>query len=236
MAGQQNDLLLYSYKFKFKDGKEKVFKILIDPETLTVVRRSGGPLPEWAAMDNFKCELCPIDRGKTHYCPVAVNLIDIIKFFSDIPSYEEVVLEVTTNERTYVKNTSVQVGVGGILGILMPSSGCPTLGKLKPLVRFHLPFASIQETEFRVYSMYLLAQYLKMRKGKTPDWQMKDLKKVYEDIEKLNLNIAQKIADLEAMDTSINAVVVLNNFANTITFSLDEDDLSSIENLFTDLM
>lgn len=232
MADNQNDLLRYSYKFKFKNQIEKTFEVFLNPTTLDVVRDKCEDTLDWTRLENFQCGNCDIDREKHECCPVAVSLKDIISFFSDIPSYEEIELEVTTPERTYSKHTSVQVGVGGILGILMPTSGCPTLGKLKPLVRFHLPFASIQETEFRVFSMYLLAQYFKMKKGLEPDWDMKHLKKMYEDIQKLNVNIARKIADLEAKDASINAVVVLNNFADSIQFSLDDDDLSNIEFLF----
>lgn len=234
MSKSEKKLLVYSYRFKFKDNKEETFQVTLDPETLTVIKNDSEPFPDWASFDNFQCNICPIENKSNGFCPVAVNLIDIIKFFSNTHSYEEIELEVTTPERTYSKETTVQVGVGGILGILMPSSGCPTFGKLKPLVRFHLPFASLQETEFRVYSMYLLAQYVRMKKGQSADWDMKGLKQVYEDIQKLNVNIAQKIADLEAQDASINAVVVLNNFADTISFSLDEDDLSNIETLFND--
>jgi hypothetical protein len=234
VSKSEKKLLVYSYRFKFKDNKEETFQVTLDPETLTVIKNDSEPFPDWASFDNFQCDICPIENKSNGFCPVAINLIDIIKFFSNIHSYEEIELEVTTPERTYSKETTVQVGVGGILGILMPSSGCPTFGKLKPLVRFHLPFASLQETEFRVYSMYLLAQYVRMKKGQSADWDMKGLKQVYEDIQKLNVNIAQKIADLEAQDASINAVVVLNNFADTISFSLDEDDLSNIETLFND--
>lgn len=236
MTVNQKDLLKYSYKFAFKDKSEKTFEVFLNPRTLDVVREGCDNSPEWTKLENFQCNSCQIDKEKYECCPVAVSLKDIITFFSNIPSYEEIVLEVTTPERTYVKDTSVQVGVGGIIGILMPTSGCPTLGKLKPLVRFHLPFASIQETEFRVFSMYLLAQYFKMKKGKEPDWEMKNLKEMYEDIQKLNVNIARKIADLEAKDASINAVVVLNNFADSIQFSLDDDDLSDIEFLFKNLI
>ena len=31
---------------------------------------------------------------------------------------------------------------------------------LKPMVRFHLPFATVEETVFRSVSTYLLSQYL----------------------------------------------------------------------------
>ena len=37
----------------------------------------------------------------------------------------------------------------------MALSGCPVLEQLKPMARFHLPFASVEETIYRAASMYL---------------------------------------------------------------------------------
>lgn len=236
MSANNENILTISYTFYFKEGTQQTYKINLESNTLTILRKIDEALPEWTLLENFSCPHCPLDKTQFKYCPIAVNLKEIITFFSDTPSYEEVRVVVDTEERRYEKMTSVQVGVGGILGILMPTSGCPILGKLKPLVRFHLPFATIQETEYRVFSMFLLAQYLKMRKGEEPDWNLNSLKNLYEDLQKLNTNIARKIADLEKQDASINAVVVLNNFADSVTFCLDEDDVSDFEFLFKEFM
>jgi hypothetical protein len=115
-----------------------------------------------------------------------------------------------------------------MMGIRMVSSGCPVMGKLKPMLHFHLPFATLEETQVRALSIYLLAQYVKNKKGGEPDWEMDGLVKIYEDIRVLNLNVSRKIADLEDKDTSINSLVILNNFADYVTFTIDEfmiDDL-----------
>ncbi len=219
------------YKFIFEDGTERIFSINIDTATLTIIRESNDNLPGWAKLDSFKCPNCPLNITENEYCPIAVNLKDIIAFFSDIPSFEKAKTIVKTPDRTYYKHTPVQDGVGAIVGLIMASSGCPILGKLKPLVKFHLPFASIDETEYRVFAMYVLAQFIRNRNGKEADWELKKLKDYYDDIKIVNQNVARKIADLEKLDTSINAVVVLNNFADTVTFSVDENDLSMYENL-----
>ncbi len=233
---KENSVIYIKYRFCFENREEKIFDVYIEPKTMTLIRTDREPPPAWTRMENFKCPHCPLDEEEYLYCPVAVNLKDVINFFSSTPSYERVKIYVETDDRTYFKDTAVQDGVGSIAGILMSTSGCPILGKLKSLVKFHLPFASIEETEFRAFSMYLIAQYIKMTKGKEPDWEMKGLKKVYEDIQLLNQNVAQKIADLEKRDASINAVVVLNNFADMVSFSLDEKDVSNFEELFRDLI
>ena len=143
---------------------------------------------------------------------------------------------IETNQRTYSKDCNVQTGVSGLMGVIMPASGCPVLGKLKPLARFHLPFSSLEETEFRVFSMYLLAQFIRMKEGKDSDWQLKGLQKIYDDIHQVNQYIAEKIRDLENKDASINAVVILNNFADSVSMSIEEEDLWKIEPLFRDYL
>lgn len=233
---QKKDLLRYLYTFTFDNGLTKNFEVLVDQATLLLAHNEEEKYPEWTKLNNFACPHCPLNKSENIYCPVAVNLKDIIDFFSDMPSFEIADIKVETNNRIFYKKTSVQSGVSGIIGIIMPTSGCPITAKLRPMVKFHLPFASIDETEFRVFSMYLFAQYLKQRKGDKPDWEMKDLKKLYDDILLMNQNIARRIADLEKKDTSINAVVVLNNFADSVAFSLDEDDLSDLESYFSELL
>lgn len=225
------NILKFIYKFVFNDKSSKSFEIKIDSETLDIIRDKKD-YPDWTKFEQFGCEHCIIKNREGQNCPVAMNLSDIIEFFTDTPSYEEAKIYVISNERQYAKKTSVQVGVSSIIGILMATSGCTHLAKMKPLVRFHLPFASLEDTEFRVLSMYLLAQYFRKKNNQSVDWELKGLMKVYEDIQKVNQNVAAKIADLEKRDTSINAVVVLNNFADFVTFSIDEKDFDHLESLF----
>ena len=56
--------------------------------------------------------------------------------------------------------------VFSLIGIYMVTSGCPIMDKLRPMARFHLPFASTEETIYRAISTYLLGQYFLEQKGK----------------------------------------------------------------------
>lgn len=231
MSHSEN-ILKYVYTFVFNDGTEKKFEILLDRKTLNIISNEQKEIVEWARRDQFKCanEFC--NTLHKDYCPIAVNIDNIIKFFSDINSYETVKIYAEVDERTYYKETSVQKGISSLIGIIMPTSGCPVLAKLKPLTRFHLPFASIEETEFRVIGMYLFVQYMIMQRGGEPDWEMKKLKKIYEDILKINRTLSEKVASLENKDASINAIVALDNFAQFISSSLEYNDLTDFEDIF----
>lgn len=234
MTEANNSELVFEYQFNFENGIEKHFTIRIDKSTLNIIRNSSEELPTWTEMRNFKCPHCPLNPDDNKHCPVAINLADIIEEFKEFPSYQDADVKVITPDRTYYKRTSLQAGVSSLIGIKMVTSGCPIIGRLKSMVNFHLPFATLEETQIRVFSFYLLHQYIKWKKGDNPDWEMKELIKIYEDIRILNQNVSKKIANLELQDTSINSLVILNNFAEYVTFTLDEKILDEIESFIKD--
>lgn len=231
-----NELRKISYKFEFEDGTHRSFDVFIEPNTLQIVRQNKKAPADWTKLENFECKHCPLDKNEYQYCPVAVNLEELIEFFSDRVSYERVNVNVQTEERSYFKETDIQSAVGSLIGILMPASGCPVMAKLRPMLRFHLPFATIEETEYRVFTTYTLAQFLRYKKGKQPDWEMKSLAELYENIQKVNTNVVKKIAKLEKRDASINSVIILNNFAQNVTLELDDDDFSHLNKIFQSWM
>jgi hypothetical protein len=236
MSGLDNPAVeQITYKFKFNDKPDKEFVINIETKSFGLIRCSANPPADWTRLERFACPNCPIADSEFEYCPIAVNLMDIIEFFSEIPSYEKTNIEVHTSKRTYCKDTSVQQGVSAIIGVVMSTSGCPVLSKLRPMARFHLPFADLDETQMRIFSFYLLAQYLKMRKDGDADWKMDELGELYSRIRDINVNIANRIANLEKEDASINAVVVLNNFAHSVSLSID-DNLEEIEPYLTEFI
>jgi hypothetical protein len=118
-----------------------------------------------------------------------------------------------------------------LLGIYMVASGCPIMEKLKPMVRFHLPFASIQETVYRVFSMYLTAQYYRSKKGLKPDWSLQGLAKLYHNINELNIRLSRRIAKASEQDATINALVSLDVFTHFLQTPLSEL-MNSLEPIF----
>ena len=209
------------YSFNFGGNIEKSFDVNLDSKTLFILDSGNSKTPDWALLKEFKCSNCPLESSSTLYCPLAKHLAVVIEFFQNLPSFQEVTVRVESNERTTYKNTTVQIGVGSLMGIIMSCSGCPIVGKLRSLVRFHVPFAMLEETEYRVISMYVFAQYLKLLKGEETDWDLKNLKSLYENIQVVNKNIVNQLSDIEMNDTSRNAVVTLSNFAEYIMWNLE---------------
>ena len=49
-------------------------------------------------------------------------------------------------ERSFTLQLGARQAIISPLGIYMVTSGCPIMNKLRPMVRFHPPFATIAET------------------------------------------------------------------------------------------
>lgn len=222
----------YKYRFRFSNGWEKEFNVRLDNRTLRLIRPKAQSYPEWTNLNYFKCPNCPLEEDKHDSCPLAVNLADIIDAFKESLSYEEVDVSIETEARIYMKHTTLQRALSSLVGIYMVTSGCPVMDKLKPMVRYHLPFATEEETRYRAMTMYLLAQFLLKRRGMNPDWELRNLVCIYEDVRRVNRGFHKRIANIKIKDASINALVILDCFADYIEFSINKDVLDELELLF----
>jgi len=214
-------ILTYRYKFQFDDGTEKLFEVLLDGQTLQVIQHIPDHLAEWTKLTYQQCKNCPLKD--VVYCPVAAHIAPLINEFKFSNSYEKTWVVVETPERTYAHETTVQNGLSAILGIYMVTSGCPLLDYLRPMVRFHLPFATADETVFRAVSMYLIAQYFRERKGLKPNWQLDGLMEIYKDIGTVNKGMWDRLSKASTYDANVNALIVLSAFGDALRFSLKKD-------------
>ncbi|MEX2089727.1 MAG: hypothetical protein WEB62_08135 [Bacteroidota bacterium] len=221
----------YRYLFRYEDGREKEFNIELDGETLALIPAEQAEPPEWTKLKYSQCRNCPLPDTVTH-CPVAVNLGRLVDAFRDDVSYESTTITVETPQRTYVKKTTLQKGLSSIIGVYMVTSDCPVLDKLRPMSRFHLPFATPVETFFRSISAYLTAQFLLMRKQKEPDWSLDKLVDIYKAINVVNRGMSERLLNASEKDANVNALVILHSFGDGIGYFI-EDGLNEIEPMFS---
>ena len=114
----------------------------------------------------------------------------------------------------------------------MVTSGCSVMDKLRPMVRFPLPLASVEETTFRALAMYLVVQYFLAQRGEDPDWQLQRLPDVYKEVHVVNQSFPNRLRAASGKDASPNALVRLDTFASSILMSLDMDQMESFQALF----
>lgn len=233
------------YTFRWHDGSQSRIEIALDPITLRFLAPPKTRGSAWTRLKSNQCAHCPLREIDHPLCPVAWRIEEVLPLFTQRFSYEPVEVLVETAARTYSKKTTVEVGFSSLLGIVMASSGCPTMARLRPLVRYHLPFATADESIYRVIAWYLMEQYLKTRQlgkndasdgsqAKRPskaaasetapvDWSLKRLVEDYADIREVNQKMATRLQTSEQKDAGKNAVVRLDNFAHLLTFSVGLD-------------
>ena len=228
-----SDSTFIHYHFVFEDKSEAHFPINLRLHDLTYIPQNNKTHASWTNLEFNQCECCQLNQRDTSHCPIAVNLENIITIFKNRRSYERVLLRVKTPERVYEKDIPLQHGLGSLLGIIMVTTGCPTMSILRPMVRFHLPFATIEETLYRSVSCYLLGQYFRLKKGNEPDWNLEGLAEAYEDIQKINIGMTDRLRSISEEDANANAGVVLEVFAKALPSSIVES-VKELEYLFQD--
>ncbi len=209
------------YVYRFEDGRTIKFELALDPATLRLTMEKRQSLENWTLLRSNKCRICPLDERTHTHCPVAVQLSGVVEKFSTFVSHDKVSVACIVEERTYSKNTTVQMGLSPLVGIIMTTSGCPVMEQLKPMVRFHLPFASLEETIFRMVSMYLVAQYIRRQAGKTAEWSLEGLAKIYAQVSQVNNDFAERLTAASQNDVNVNALVNLDAFAKMVPLAAD---------------
>ncbi|MBI4677624.1 MAG: hypothetical protein HY748_08575 [Elusimicrobia bacterium] len=227
-----------TYRFTLDDGKAMEFPVRLDPETLDAAPQERPSYPEWTLLSSCRCPNCPLPEGPDRRCPAAERVVDIVGAFKDSASTEVALVEVVRDARRFSKRTTLAEGVSALLGVIMPTSGCPILGKLKPNVLTHIPFSTIQETIFRTLALYLFAQFLIQRRGGRPDWKIEGLAGLIEDIHTVNRHFSDRFFQCCLKDVNVNALVHLDSFAELTAMATQRSErrLDELEKLFSAYM
>lgn len=232
-SGQDSDTSL-AFQYQFKNSKREIakFTINIDSKSLKYISHKND-FPSWTELKCHKCPNCPLDEARHTHCPAATAVSETIEFFRETLSTDEGTIKVSTANRDYSKNTTISDGVSAMMGLVMASSGCPILSRLKPLVRQHLPFATQEETAYRSLGLYLLSQsFLSKSGGDPPDWKLEKFTKLYEEINVINKAFCDRLRESHIEDASLNALVKLDCFAQLINFIISDGPLKDLQQLF----
>jgi uncharacterized protein DUF6901 len=230
-----DETLEITYAYTFQDQKKIEFPLVLKKADLSLLNAPPVEPPFWTDLEFDRCSVCSLDSAETKQCPIAVNLAPVVEAFEDFYSYESVQVVATTRERSYSKLATIQEGLSAMLGIIMVTSGCPAMERLKPMVRFHLPFAVMEETTYRMLSMYLIAQLYHQRKGEHADWDLHGLQAVYQDVSAVNMSFAKRLRAAASKDANVNAMVNLDCFAKVVPYMV-EDLLKEMEGYFAGLL
>ena len=219
-----SDPICITYSFDFDDGRDKTFVIKLDRESLNYLNDMDNGAPDWADLTYQQCSNCPLSQTGHKYCPVAYNLVNLTEKFSSIQSHENVFVSVVTEDRTYKKRTTIDEALSSLMGIIMVTSGCPVLDHFKPMVRFHLPFASAAETTFRSLSMFLLAKFLlhKESNSHSVNFDMDEFENIFTAINEVNNDFSGRLRAAGEKDANLSALANLDCNATLVSLTIEE--------------
>ena len=220
------------YRFEFGDGDVLEFPIVLDHASLGIMKQARASYPDWTELSYRKCPNCPLPGEGHPRCPIAENLVGVVDAFRDRLSYEEVGVAVDTPARRYSKRTTLQQALGSMIGIYTVASGCPVLDKLRPMLATHLPFMEPEESTYRMISMYLMAQYFRLKRGLSADWAMEGFLSFLEEARQTNRAFCHRLQGLGIKDASLNALAILNTLGEITSLQI-EGDLNRLERIFS---
>ena len=209
-----------SYFLRLESGVEHRFDVDFDRAI------ASGALPDWTLLETDKCGNCPLASGPGVRCPAAADLVPVIERFSALASVDNIDVRVVSAQYESHKHTDTQTALSALMGLILATSACPILSRMRPLAHTHLPFSSDTEMVYRIAAMHLFDCFLS---GKTPD--LNGLADFFADIDKLNKAFAQRIKRATQRDAGINALVVLHARSMLASLSI-EDKLDEIRGWF----
>ena len=219
------------YCFRLPDNSSEDFKLELNPNNLELTGNIPQSLPAWTRLYFHQCPHCPLDVLTDPYCPLAANIVNIVQKFDGLISYDKIRVDVITQERRISQHTTAQTGISSMMGLVIATCGCPHTAYFKAMGRFHLPLASNEETIFRATSMYLLAQYFLKMEGQHADLELEGLTKIYQNMQIVNVAIANRLRSTSMSDSSINAIIILDNYAKSLPYAI-EKSLENLRHLF----
>ncbi len=207
-----------AYTFHLTNGRTERIGLSFDPAAFLLRYPEPAIEEEWTRLDFHVCGHCPLAVASHPRCPFARALGVFIHRFDTVFSYEAAVVEVTTAQRTVVTSRPLQDAMASIVGLVGATSGCPHLAFFRPMARFHLPFATEQETLVRAFSLHLLGEYV--RSGGTGHvvLDVEALEGRYRAVTQVNRGMADRIRAAFPKDAVVNAIVILDTFAQAVPF------------------
>ena len=212
-----------TYRFDLPDGSTKSLEFTFDAVHFKMLQAPPDPPPFWTELAFSRCANCPLDEKRHPHCPAALQLASTLEPLKALVSFDTVGVTVTQSERTVYAQTSAQQAMSSVIGLVMATSGCPWTDHLRPMARFHLPFASEAETLYRSVGMFLLARTIT---ESVEPHGFAALEALYENLHVVNRDMSRRLGAATRTDPARNAMALLDAYSTllpaAIARSLDE--------------
>jgi hypothetical protein len=216
--------LRIEYRFDLPNGSRKQLKLDFSPTDFRLLNEVTADPPFWTELKFNQCGNCPLNSTKSPRCPAALQMAPAVDALKELVSFDTVGVTVIQAERTIHAETTAQQAMSSVLGLIMATAGCPWTDRLRPMARFHLPFASEAETLYRSVTMFLLAR---QQTGGSGNAGFGGLHKLYENLHVVNRDMSRRLGAATRTDPARNAMALLDSYTTLLPAAID----SSLEEL-----
>jgi len=216
------------YRFDLPDGSQKHVDLKFAAADFRLTNPTPAEPPFWTELKFNQCANCPLSTAEYAHCPAALHMAPAVEALKALVSFDVVGVTVTQAERTVHADTTAQQAMSSVLGLIMATSGCPWTDRLRPMARFHLPFASEAETVYRSVCMFLLAREL-VGVGDTHGFA--ELNDLYENLHVVNRDMSRRLGAATRTDPARNAMALLDTYTTLLPAAL-ETSLEELKPLF----
>jgi hypothetical protein len=223
-----SESLRIRYRFDLPDGSQKALDFIFDARNFRLANAPPAEPPFWTELGFNQCANCPLDELEHAHCPAALQMVAALEPLKALVSFDTVGVTVVQAERTVYAETSAQQAMTSVLGLIMATAGCPWTDRLRPMARFHLPFASEAETVYRTLCMYLLARELA---GAEDPRTFAALEELYENLHVVNRDMSRRLGAATRTDPARNAMALLDSYTTLLPAAI-ESSLAEFEPLF----
>jgi hypothetical protein len=206
------------YRFDLPDGSQKTLHFRFDPASFRLINPPPAEPPFWTELKFNQCANCPLAPAAHPHCPAALQMAAALEPLKTLVSFDTVGVTVHQSERTVYVETSAQQAMSSVLGLIMATAGCPWTDRLRPMARFHLPFANEAETVYRSVSMFLLSREMTAADGRPA---FRALSELYENLHVVNRDMSRRLGAATHTDPARNAMALLDSYATLLPAALD---------------
>jgi hypothetical protein len=216
------------YRFDLPDGSQRTLDFAFDPVNFRLSNTPPAEPPFWTELKFNQCSNCPLSAADHARCPAALQMAAALDPLKALVSFDTVGVTVLQSERTMYVETTAQQAMSSVLGLIMATAGCPWTDHLRPMARFHLPFASEAETLYRSVSMYLLSRQIYPAAG-PPSFA--GLEELYRNLHLVNRDMSRRLGAATHTDPARNAIALLDTYTTLLPAALDRS-LEELKPLF----
>jgi hypothetical protein len=217
------------YRFDLPDGTQKTLDFSFDSASFRLANPVPADPPFWTELAFNRCANCPLSEVDHPRCPAALHMAPALEALQALVSFDTVGVTVVQAERTVHVEIAAQQAMSSVLGLIMATAGCPWTDRLRPMARFHLPFASEAETVYRSVSMYLVLREMRGPASAAPVFAA--LEELYRNLHVVNRDMSRRLGAATETDSARNAVALLDSYTTLLPAAL-EGSLEELAPLF----